>query len=145
MRNRIIQFTEFMSLSSWRPSPPVEITGGRCLRHLPQRSFALFSAGFISFFFFTRGNRSANSKPIWGSVVADLLSHVQLFCNPMNCSSPGSSVQGFPRQEYWSGLPFPSHRDFPNPGIEPASPPFAGRLFTAEPPGKPRDIVWDHF
>ena len=40
---------------------------------------------------------------------------------------------GFPRQEYWSGLPFPSPGDLPDPGIEPTSPPLAGGLFTAEP------------
>ena len=44
---------------------------------------------------------------------------------------------GFPRQEYWHGLPFPSPGDPPNPGIEPASPALAGRFFTTEPPGKP--------
>ena len=47
---------------------------------------------------------------------------------------------GFPRQEYWSRLPFPPPGDFPNPEIEPvpaASPASAGRFFTAEPPGKP--------
>ena len=46
---------------------------------------------------------------------------------------------GFFRQEYWSGLPFPSP-DLPDPGIEPASPvspALAGELFTTEPPGKP--------
>ena len=43
---------------------------------------------------------------------------------------------GFPRQEYWSGLPFPSPGDPPNSGIEPASPALAGRFFTTEPPGK---------
>ena len=47
---------------------------------------------------------------------------------------------GFPRQEYWSGLPFPSLGDLPDPGIEqafPASPALAGRFFTTEPPGDP--------
>ena len=44
------------------------------------------------------------------------------FCDPMDCSLPGSSVHGFPRQEYWSGLPFPSPGDLLNLGIEPASP-----------------------
>ena len=51
---------------------------------------------------------------------------------------------GFPRQEYWSGLPFPSPRDLPDPGIEPtslASPELAGGFFTVEPPGKPRSIL----
>jgi len=37
----------------------------------------------------------------------------------MDCSLPGSSVHGILREEYWSGLPFPSPGDLPNPGIEP--------------------------
>ena len=45
---------------------------------------------------------------------------------------------GFPRQEYWSGLPFTSPGDLPNPWIKFASPAFAGRFFTTELPGKPR-------
>ena len=43
----------------------------------------------------------------------------------------------FPRQEYWSGLSFPSPRDLPDPGIKPVSPALAGGFFTIEPPGKP--------
>ena len=42
-------------------------------------------------------------------------------CDPMDCSLPGSSVHGFSRQEYWSGLPFPSPGNLPDPGIEPRS------------------------
>ena len=41
---------------------------------------------------------------------------------------------GFSRQEYWSGLSFPSPGDLPDPGIEPKSPALAGGFFTAEPP-----------
>ena len=44
---------------------------------------------------------------------------------------------GFSRQEYGSGLPFPSPGDLPDPGIEPTSPALAGGSFTTEPPGKP--------
>ena len=44
---------------------------------------------------------------------------------------------GFSRQEYWSGLPFSSSGDLPNPGIEPQFPALAGRFFTTEPLGKP--------
>ena len=44
---------------------------------------------------------------------------------------------GFPRQEYWSGLPFPSPGGLSDPGIEAASPTLAGGFFTGEPPGKP--------
>ena len=42
----------------------------------------------------------------------------------------------FPRQEYWSGQPFPSPRDLPDTGTEPASPALAGRYFRLVPPGK---------
>ena len=44
---------------------------------------------------------------------------------------------GFPRQEYWSGLPFPSPGVLPDPGIELTSPALAGGFFTTEPPEKP--------
>ena len=43
----------------------------------------------------------------------------------------------FPRQEYWSGLPFPSPGGLPNPGIKSVSLAVEGRFFTTEPPGKP--------
>ena len=55
----------------------------------------------------------------------------------MDYSLPGSPVSmGFPRQEYWKELPFPSPGDLPDPKIEPVSPALAGRLLTNEPPGK---------
>ena len=46
---------------------------------------------------------------------------------------------GFSRQGYWSGVPFPSPGDLPNPGIEPGSPAFQADALTSEPPGKPID------
>ena len=55
-------------------------------------------------------------------------------CDIMNCSLLGSSSMGFPRQECWSGLPFPTSGDLPHPGIEPAFPALAGGFFTTEPP-----------
>ena len=58
----------------------------------------------------------------------------QTLCNPMDPSLSGSfCLWGFSRQEYWSGLPCPSPRDLPNPGIEPTSimsPAVAGGFFT---------------
>ena len=45
---------------------------------------------------------------------------------------------GFPRQEYWSVLPFPSPGDLPNSGTEPVSPALAGGFLTTEPPEKPK-------
>ena len=60
------------------------------------------------------------------------------FCDlPWTIACQASLSMGFPRQEYWSGLPFPSPGDLPNPGIKPVSPAFAGKCFTAELPGKP--------
>ena len=53
------------------------------------------------------------------------------FCDPVDCSPPGSSI--FTRQEYWSGLPCPPPGNVPNPGIELTSlrsPALAGRFFT---------------
>ena len=47
----------------------------------------------------------------------------------------------FSRQEYWSGLPFSSPGDLPNPGIEPESPALAGRFFTTELPRKSIEIM----
>ena len=55
-------------------------------------------------------------------------------CNPVACRLPGSSVHGFPRQKYQSGLSFLTPGDLPNPGIEPTSPALAGRFFFFFPP-----------
>ena len=59
-------------------------------------------------------------------------------CDPMDCTPPGSSVQEFSSQEYWSGLPWPPPGDFPNPGIEPGSPTLQADSLSSEPPGKHR-------
>ena len=61
------------------------------------------------------------------------------------CQAPLS--MGFPRQEYWSGLPFPPPGDIPEIGIKPtslASPALAGGVFIAEPLGKPISIQYIH-
>ena len=48
-------------------------------------------------------------------------SHVQLFETPWTVACQVPLPMGFSRQEFWSGLPFPSPGDLPDPGIEPAS------------------------
>ena len=68
-------------------------------------------------------------------------SHVRLFVILWTEACQAALSVGFLRQEYWLGLPFPPPGDLPDPGIEPASPALAGRLSTAEPPGKPRDGI----
>ena len=70
----------------------------------------------------------------------DFTVHAQSYptlCNPMDYSPMAPLSMGFPRQEYWSGLPFPPPGDLPELGIEPASPALAGRYFTPETPGNP--------
>ena len=48
---------------------------------------------------------------------------------------------GFSRQECWSGLPFPSPGDLPNPGIEAGSPALQADTLPSEPPGKPNTFI----
>ena len=66
---------------------------------------------------------------------------VRLFAILRSVAHWAPPSMGFSRQEYWSGLPFSSLGDLPNPRTEPGSPvspTLAGEFFTAEPPGKPR-------
>ena len=73
-------------------------------------------------------------------VCAQSLSCVQVFVISWTVARQAPVSMGFPRQEYWSGLPFPSPGNLPNPGMDPtslASPSLAGGFFTTEPPGKP--------
>ena len=57
------------------------------------------------------------------------------FATPWTIACQDCSLlsMGFPKQEYWSGLPFASPGDLPDPGIEPTSPVLAGIFFTTEP------------
>ena len=70
-------------------------------------------------------------------VVVQSLSHVQI-CDLMGCVACQVPLSmGFPGQEYWIGLPFPSPGDLPDPGIEPTSSALAGGFFTTESLGSP--------
>ena len=62
---------------------------------------------------------------------------VWLFATPWTIAHQVPLSMGFSRQEYWSGLPFLSPWDFPDPGIEPRSLALQADAFTSEPPGKP--------
>ena len=64
-----------------------------------------------------------------------VLSRVRLFCDPMDCSPPGSSVHGILQARIleWAASP----GDRPNSGIEPVPPVFVDKFFTTEPPAKP--------
>ena len=65
------------------------------------------------------------------------LSCIQLCVTPWTVAHQAPLSMGFSRQEYWSGLPFPSPGDLPNPGIEPGSPALQADALSSEPPRKP--------
>ena len=79
------------------------------------------------------GSGSHHTK--WKKVKS--LSHVWLFATPWTVAYQAPPSMGFSRQEYWSGLPFPSPGDLPDPGIEPRSPTLQSNALPSEPPGKP--------
>ena len=64
------------------------------------------------------------------------LSCIRLVVTPWTVVYQASLSIGFSRQEYWSGLPFPSLGDLPNPGIEPWSPALQADTLLSEPPEK---------
>ena len=68
-----------------------------------------------------------------------LLSHVQIFATPWSVAYQAPPSMGFSREEYWSGLPFPSPGDLPDPGIEPGSPALRADALHSETPGKPNN------
>ena len=59
------------------------------------------------------------------------------FSTPWTVACEAPLSLRFPRQEFWSGLPFSHPRNLPDPGIKPISPALAGVFFSAEPPKKP--------
>ena len=73
-----------------------------------------------------------------------MLSHfsrVQLFVTLWTVACRAPLSMGFPRQEYWSGLPCPLPGDLPDLGIKPQSPALAGGFFTTSTTGKPRILI----
>ena len=77
---------------------------------------------------------------MWMSEWVKSLNRVRLFATPCTVAHQASLSMGFSRQEYWSGLPFPSLGDLPNPRIEPGSPALQADALSSEPPGKPYNL-----
>ena len=107
------------------------ITSWKALLLLLMTFYALITRGHQSLakdhFFFPSSKAACM---LCCSLVSDTLQPHGLYY-----SMPGSCPWGFSRQEYWSGLPFPTPGDLPDPGIEPASPvspALASRFFTTE-------------
>ena len=68
--------------------------------------------------------------------MVSLLQSCQTLVTSWTVAYQAPPSMGFSKQEHWSGLPFPSPGDLPDPGIQPGSPASAGGFFTTEPPGK---------
>ena len=64
-----------------------------------------------------------------------------LFATPWTVAHQAPLSMGFSRQEHWSGWPFPSPGDLPDPGIEPGSPALQADALLSEPPGKPMRYI----
>ena len=84
---------------------------------------------------------------IWGiyhfSLFVCVLCHIWLFMTPWTVVFQAPLCMKFSRQEYWSGLPFPTPGDLPDPGIKPTSlvsPALAGGFFITAPCGKPLSL-----
>ena len=94
----------------------------------------------IDRFFTIWAIREAQRKPKkdWSEVKS--LSHVQLFATPWTVAHQAPRSMGFSRQEYWSGLPFPSPGDLTDPGIEPGSPAVQADTLLSDLPGKPQSM-----
>ena len=73
------------------------------------------------------------------------LSLAQLFVTPWTVVYQAPPSMGFSRQDYWSGLPFPSPGDLPDPEIEPGSSALQADALTSEPPGKPHRTLNSKF
>jgi len=73
-----------------------------------------------------------------------LLSRVLLFATPCTVAYQAHPSTGFSRQEYWSGLPFPSPRDLSNPGIQPRSPTLQADALPSEPPEFPNTVTMEN-
>ena len=90
------------------------------------------------------GNKHTNKKQIIKTVEMShdrgakvkSLSRVWLFATSWTVAHQAPLFMGFSRQEYWSGLPFPSLVDLPDPGIKPRSPALQADALTSEPPGQ---------
>ena len=68
---------------------------------------------------------------------SESLSHARLCATPWTVARQAPLSMGSSREEYWSGLPFPSPGDLPNPGSEPGSPALQADSLPSESPGKP--------
>ena len=130
------------SVVGWPQLLPLEFIIALMLSHtthgLPKEALKSVSPRHLFFCFF--------SIQIYNTVCvhALLFNCVQFFATPWTVALQAPLVMEFSRQEYWSGLPFPTPQDIPDPGIEPeslASPALTDGFFTTAPLGNPGKIL----
>ena len=95
-------------------------------------------------FFTIWATREASQPPLFFSMKeseSEVAQSCLTLCDPWTVAHQAPPSMGFSRQEYWSGLPFPSPGDLPDPGIEPRSPTLQADALTSAPPGKPLNQV----
>ena len=99
----------------------------------------LFVFGVCLFFiiFKTLGIQLSIFLSVAVKVKVKSLSRIQLFATPWTIAYQAPLSMEFSREEYWSGLPFPSQGELPDPGIERRSPALQAEVLPSEPPGKP--------
>ena len=88
--------------------------------------------------------KSPITHPVNEYLLLSIRSDVSDSATPRTVAYQSPPPMQFPRQEYWSGLPFPTAGVLPHPGINLTSRALAGRCFTAEPPGKPNEYLHQH-
>ena len=111
-------------------------------RHSSKASILQCSAFFtiqLSHPYMTTGKTIALTRRTFVSKVQTnvSLSRVPLFATPWTVAYQAPLSMEFSRQEYWSGLPFPSPGNLPHPGIEAGSPTLQADALPSNPPGKP--------
>ena len=139
-RKSLIRFQKWVPKFSspsrgWEPRSDFQ---GKGIKNL-WTYFSLFHWGLVGSCFISR-QWKCGVITTGVCVRAQLLQSCPIFVTLWAIAFQASLFVGFSRQEYWSGFPFPSPGDLPDPGIEPAfpvSPALASRFFTTEPPGKP--------
>ena len=110
------------------------------LSHFNRIKSELFNLTLSLLALYTFPAFSPTSHPPLNDLCCTMLSRVWLFAAPWTVAHQVPLSMDFPRQEYWSRLPFPTAGELSDLGIEPASlasPALIGGFFTTEPPGKP--------
>ena len=105
------------------PEKPMEngLPTQREIKNEMHSSYIIPMHGFIHVFSFVHEHFFIQNTQDKKACACLLLSHIQLPAIPWTVAHQGPLSLGFPRQEYWSGLPFLPLGDLPNPGIKPAS------------------------